>query len=110
MGKWKTKQDHLEKRFGLKKRFRKDPKLAALCEGVFEEISPAECSSCSTIFSRKSLNKLPLKGLPENLNNTGLKVDSFDLQSSYEWICPSCGFKNLFLFSELEGFWGCPNP
>jgi hypothetical protein len=83
MGKWKTKQDRLEKHFGLKKRFRKDPELVALFEEVFEEMSPVECGSCSAIFSRKSLNKLPLKELPENLNNTGLKIDSFDLQSSY---------------------------
>lgn len=104
MGKWKTKQDRLEKRFGLRKRFRKDSELVALFEEVFEEMSSAECDSCSTILSRKSLNKLPLKELPESLDNAGLKVGFFDLQSSYEWICPSCGFKNLSLFNELGDF------
>jgi hypothetical protein len=72
------------KAFRIEKALKKYPELVALFEKVFEEMSLVECGSCSTVFSRKSLNKLPLKELSENLNNTGSKVDSFDLQSSYE--------------------------
>ena len=96
MGKWKTKQDRLSKRF------KKDPVTSAFFHEVLEQNSPIKCSGCLVTFLCALLNKRPLKELPEELKNIDLGKSFLDLENSYEWTCPFCSFVNLSLFSKVE--------
>lgn len=98
MGKWKTEQDC------LKKRLKKDPAAVPFFREVLEENLPAKCSGYLVTFSCASLNKHPLKELPEELKNTDMGGSFFDLENSYKWTCPLCSFVNLSLFTKVELF------